>query len=91
MTSAVRNGQQVRIESSGHFNGSTGYRFLIDAVDGKGRNAGDTDRMRVRIVHTDETGKEVLDYDSAPAAKTGALAAVSNYATVSEGAIALSN
>lgn len=91
VTSAVRNGQQVRIEGTGHFNGSPGYRFLIDAVDGKGRNAGDTDRMRLRIVHLDATGKEVLDYDSAPEAKAGSLAVGAGYATVSEGAIALSN
>lgn len=91
IASASRSGQQVRIEGMGDFNGRPGYRFSIDAIDGAGRNASDADRMRVRIVHTDEAGKEVVDYDSAPAAKAGAMAAVSNYATVSEGAIALSN
>lgn len=86
VSSAVRNGQQIRIEGTGRFDGRTGYRFLVDAIDGKGNNPSDADRMRVRISHLDQTGKEVLDYDSAPAAKAGPVAAV-----VSEGAIALSN
>ncbi len=86
VTSATRSGQQVRIEGIGNFNGRTGYRFLVDAVDGKGKNPADADRMRVRISHLDENGREVLDYESAPAAKAGPVAEV-----VSEGAIALSN
>lgn len=91
IASASRSGQHVRIEGVGDFNGRPGYRFSIDAVDGAGRNASDADRMRVRIAHTDETGKEVVDYDSGPAAKADTLAAGPGYATVSEGAIALSN
>lgn len=91
--SVVREGRQVRLEGSGQFNGRAGYRFLVEAVDGGAQNAGSAgsgDRLRVRIVHTGAAGKEVVDYDSAPAA-TGAAApaAAAAQVPVAEGAIAL--
>ena len=94
IAAASRSGQQVRIEGVGDFNGRPGYRFSIDAVDGAGASPAAADRMRVRIVHTDENGREVVDYDNAPAAKAAkadSVAAASGYTTVSEGAIVLSD
>ncbi|MEW6371134.1 MAG: hypothetical protein AB1584_09370 [Pseudomonadota bacterium] len=91
IATASRSGQQVRIEGVGDFNGRPGYRFSIDAIDGAGASPAAADSMRVRISHNDDNGKEVLDYDSAPAAKAGSAAVGAGYAVVTEGAIALSN
>ncbi|WP_312552691.1 hypothetical protein, partial [Massilia sp.] len=93
VVSVVREGRQVRLEGSGQFNGRAGYRFLVEAVDGGAQNAGSAgsgDRLRVRIVHTGAAGKEVVDYDSAPAATGAAVpAAAAAQVPVAEGAIAL--
>lgn len=81
-TSAV-SGQAVRLEGTGRFNGSPGYRFQIEA---QGR-----DRMRVRITHTEPSGKEVVDYDNG--ADTGAAAKTStaeDRTKVTEGGLTLS-
>jgi uncharacterized membrane protein len=66
----AKNGAQVRLEGTGRYNGRTGYRFVVDALDA-GVAKGGADRMRVRISHRDAAGADVVDYDSAGRAKAG--------------------
>lgn len=66
----AKNGAQVRLEGTGRYNGRTGYRFVVDALDA-GAAKGSADRMRVRISHRDAAGADVVDYDSAGRAKAG--------------------
>jgi probable HAF family extracellular repeat protein len=86
-----RNGQTVRLQGSGRFNGQPGYRFLVEATDAGPQQAGTADSMRVRISHV-EAGKEVVDYDNGAAAKAASASVpVSSARTqVASGGIALS-
>lgn len=71
---ATRHGRNVRLEGTGRLNGRSGYRFLVDALDGGGQQA-DGDRLRVRIVHVDGAGTEVVDYDNGVSARAPTAAA----------------
>lgn len=81
--SVMRDGERIRIEGSGRYNGSAGHRFVIDAIVGA---AGARHRMRVRITHRDVDGAEFLDYDSVPrAAGKAAVAATTAGAAAADG------
>jgi len=87
-----RNGQTVRLQGSGRFNGQPGYRFLADATAGAPQQAATAASMRVRISHL-EAGKEVVDYDNGAAAKAAsspAAAAAPARTQVASGGVALS-
>lgn len=71
----TRSGQAAHLEGTGSLNGRSGYRFVIDATDGGQPPAGSGDSLRVRIVHTDAGGKEVVDYDNGTAPMAAASAA----------------
>jgi len=51
-----RNGNTVHLEGSGTLDGQPGYRFTIDARDGQHGGACETDRLTVRIEHSDPPG-----------------------------------
>lgn len=60
-----QNGQSIRLNGTGRFNGRAGYRFNVDASPGDDQHGG-ADRLRLRISHTDAATKaEVVDYDNA--------------------------
>ena len=60
-----QNGQSIRLNGSGRFNGRAGYRFNMEASPGDDQRGG-ADRLRLRISHTDAVTKaEVVDYDNA--------------------------
>jgi len=60
-----QNGQSIRLNGTGRFNGRAGYRFDVEASPGDDQHGG-ADRLRLRISHTDAATKaEVLDYDNA--------------------------
>ena len=93
----AREGATLRVEGTGRYNGRAGYRFQLDAADGDNARGG-RDHMRVRISHRDAAGAEVLDYDSAGAARTGAKVAAALAGAAApggmspvEGVLALSN
>lgn len=94
----AREGATLRLEGTGRYNGRAGYRFQLDAADGDNARGG-RDQMRVRISHVDAAGAEVLDYDSAGAARAGAKVAAAALAGASatrgmapvDGVLTLSN
>ena len=61
---AAGSGQGAHLEGTGNLNGRPGYRFVVDATDGGGQQAGSGDSLRVRITHAGAGGKEVVDYDN---------------------------
>jgi uncharacterized membrane protein len=94
VSTASVDGQRVRVEGTGHLNGRPGYRFLIEAQDGDGRQSANPDRLRVRVTHGEaRSGAEVVDYDNgAPAQATAARGAPGRDATaVAEGGLTLRN
>jgi hypothetical protein len=74
----VVSGQSARLEGTGRFNGRPGYRFFIETQG--------SDRMRVRIIHTDPSGKDMVDYDNGDAQD-----AASKRSLVAEGGLTLSS
>lgn len=75
-----RHGQSVRLAGSGRFNGRAGYRFAVEASPGE---AGNADRLRLRISHTDAaTRAEVIDFDNGAAAPAAAAASEAPQGTV---------
>ena len=76
VTSAAAAGQQAHIEGTGQLNGRAGYRFVLDALAGSGKQGAGPDRLSARVTHVDAaTGVEVVDYDNrAPAMAKATLA-----------------
>jgi hypothetical protein len=76
VTTAAAAGQQARMEGTGRLNGRVGYRFLLQAYDGGGKQSASPDRLSVRVTHVDAvTGVEVVDYDNGAPATTRAAVA----------------
>lgn len=69
---ATGNGQRAHLEGTGDLNGRPGYRFVVDATDGGGQQAGSGDSLRVRITHAGAGGKEVVDYDNGAVSRAAA-------------------
>lgn len=87
ITSAVARGNGARVEGTGRLDGRDGYRFVIEAVDGKGAGSAGPSRLRVRLTHADaSTGAEVVDYDNAA---TGSAVAAVDRTAVTQGTLAL--
>lgn len=59
-----REGNLVRMEGTGRYNGRAGYRFLVEASDGDRPGMAGGDRLRLRVTHTEPSGAEVVDYDN---------------------------
>jgi hypothetical protein len=80
-------GQLVRLAGTGRYNGQPGYRFQLESQG--------SDRLRVRISHSDARGKEVVDYDNGAnagaAAKAATPAATADRTLLAEGGLTLSN
>ena len=81
---ASSDGRMYRVDGTGRWNGRPGYRFRLD-VAGQAAPSGDGARLRLRVLHADRSGSDVVDYDSLPPAAgntalaeagTGALAKV---------------
>jgi hypothetical protein len=89
---SAKHGAQVRVEGTGRYNGRTGYRFVLDALDA-GAAKSSADRMRVRISHRDAAGADVVDYDSAGRAKAGiaSVASAADGMAAVDGSLTLSN
>ncbi|MET0321569.1 MAG: hypothetical protein ABW069_12690, partial [Duganella sp.] len=90
VTSATRDGQQARVTGTGRFNGRSGYRYTIEARDG-GSQSGATDRLRVRITHTDTTGTDVVDYDNAAPANLRTATPAPDHSAVVDGGLTVRN
>lgn len=60
-----RQGDVVRMEGTGRYNGRAGYRFLAEASDGDRPGIAGRDRLRIRVTHTEPGGVEMVDYDNA--------------------------
>lgn len=55
----VISGAKAQYKGSGTLNGSTGYRFLLTAIDGQVNGGGGTDKLRMKI--KDSTGNVIYD------------------------------
>lgn len=91
VTSAALTGQVARVEGTGHFNGRAGYRFLIDANDGKAQLPASHGQLHVRITHADAgSGAQVVDFDNgAPLTAAVARVAASDSTAVAGGGLTL--
>jgi uncharacterized membrane protein len=91
VTTAAAAGQQARIEGTGRLNGRAGYRFVLDAWDGGGKQGAAPDRLHVRVTHADAaSGVEAVDYDNGPPGKALAAVGVDRRAVI-DGALRLRN
>jgi uncharacterized membrane protein len=91
VTTATANEQQTRVEGTGWLDGRAGYRILLEAYDGGGKQRASPDRLRVRVTHMDApTGAEIVDYDNGAQTKAGARDAADRTAVV-EGGLTLRN
>ena len=89
--SVSREGQLGRVSGTGRFNGRPGYRFTLEAQDG-GSEDGASDRVHVRITHSDPTtDTEVVDYDNAAPANLRAAAPALDLSAVVDGGVTLRN
>lgn len=91
VTTATGSGQQAHIEGTGRLNGRPGYRFMLEAYAGGGKQGASPDRLRVQVTHMDAlTGVEMVDYDNgAPAMARSAVAP--DHTVVLEGGLMLRN
>jgi hypothetical protein len=90
-TAAASAGQRVHIEGTGRLNGRPGYRFVLEAYDGGGKQAAGPDHLRVRVTHVDAaSGAETVDYDNGAPANARTAVAVDR-AALSSGMLKLRN
>ncbi|WP_091875690.1 hypothetical protein [Massilia yuzhufengensis] len=73
-----REGNLVRMEGTGRYNGRAGYRFLVEASDGDRLGMTGGDRLRLRVTHVEPNGAEVVDYDNDAMANETVLQSSSN-------------
>ena len=58
-------GARAQFKGSGSLNGTSGYQFMLTAVDGQVAGGNATDRFRIKITHYDDaTKQDVLVYDN---------------------------
>jgi hypothetical protein len=58
-------GARAQFKGAGSLNDTTGYRFMLTAVDGQISGGGGTDRFRIKIWRYDENLKQdVVIYDN---------------------------
>lgn len=58
-------GAQAQYRGTGSVNGTSGFKFLLTVIDGHQlANGKGTDRLRMKIWHTNENNSDVVDYDN---------------------------
>jgi len=61
----VVSGARAQFKGTGTINGASDFKFLLTAIDGQLLGAGKgSDRFRIKIWHTDGSGKDLVDYDN---------------------------